>query len=102
VRDFSFYARPVSVMADEWTDKRMDDFAGRVDRFEAQVDKRFDNVDKRFDRFESRVDKRFDNVDKRFDRFEERVETRFEALNKTIYGSTAAILAVLIAQIVFG
>jgi hypothetical protein len=38
----------------------------------------------------------------RIGRFESRVDARFESLNKAIYGSTAAILAVLIAQIIFG
>ena len=71
----------------EWTDKRMDDFAGRVYRFEASVDKRFDQVDKRFDK----VDECFYQV-----------EGRIDSLHRSIYGTTAAILAVLIAQILFG
>jgi len=33
----------------DWTDKRMDDFASRVDRFEA-------NVNRKFDKLESKVD----------------------------------------------
>jgi DNA anti-recombination protein RmuC len=64
----------------EWTDKRMDDFADRVGRFEGDVKDRFDKVDERFDRVEGRID----------------------SLHKSIYGTTAAILAVLIAQILFG
>jgi hypothetical protein len=58
-------------MDHEWTDKRMDDFAGGVDR-------RFDQVDERFDRFEADVKDRFDQVDERFDRFEADVKDRFE------------------------
>jgi thymidylate kinase len=50
-------------MDHEWTDKRMDDFAGRVDRFEANVDRRFDKVDERFKQFEDKVDRRFDRVE---------------------------------------
>jgi hypothetical protein len=41
----------------EWTDKRMDDFAGRVDRFEANVDARFDKVDRRFDKIDAKLDR---------------------------------------------
>ena len=64
----------------EWTDKRMDDFADRVGRFEGDVKDRFDKVDERFDRVEGRID----------------------SLHRSIYGTTAAVLAVLIAQILFG
>lgn len=34
----------------EWTDKRMDDFAGRVDRFQGNVDRRFDKIETKLDR----------------------------------------------------
>ena len=43
-------------MEDDWTDKRMDDFADRVGRFEGDVKERFDKVDGRFDRLEAKVD----------------------------------------------
>jgi archaellum component FlaC len=88
-----------------WTDERLDDQAGRLGRFEANVDRRFDKVDERFDRvderfdrFETDVDRRCERVDQRFDR----VEGRIDSLHRSIYGTTAAILAVLIAQILFG
>jgi uncharacterized protein YjbJ (UPF0337 family) len=99
----------VSVMEDEWTDKRMDDFADRVGRFEGDVKDHFDKVDDRFDRFEGDVKERFDKVDDRFDRFEssvdrrfDRVEGRLDTMTWAIFGSTATIVAVLIAQIFFG
>jgi hypothetical protein len=75
------------VMDSEWTDKRMDDFVGRVGRFEGDVKRRFDKVDARFDK-----------VDDRFDR----VERRLDAMTWAIFGSTASIVAVLVAQILFG
>jgi hypothetical protein len=40
----------VTVMDREWTDKRMDDFADRVDRFEGNVDRRFDKIETKLDR----------------------------------------------------
>jgi hypothetical protein len=43
----------------EWTEKRTDDLADRVGRFEANVDQRFDRVDARFDHFEDKVDRQF-------------------------------------------
>ncbi len=75
----------------EWTDKRMDDFADRVGRFEGDVKERFDKVDEHFDRFESSVENGFD-----------RVERRLDTMTWAIFGSTATIIAVLIAQILFG
>ena len=85
-------------MDSEWTDKRMDDFVGRVGRFEGDVKERFDKVDARIDRFEGDVKERFDKVDSRFDR----VEGRLDTMTWAIFGSTATIVAVLVAQILFG
>lgn len=96
-------------MEDEWTNKRMNDFAGRVDRFEADVKDRFDRVDREFDK----VDQRFDKVDQRFDRFEgdvkesfARVDARFDKLegkvdstNRTIW---AGIFVAVIVKFLFG
>jgi peptidoglycan hydrolase CwlO-like protein len=87
------------VMDSEWTDKRMNDFAGRVDRFEGGVKERFDRVDReidkvdqRFDRFEgdvkedfARVDARFDKVDARFDKVDSRFD-KVEADSKELGG----------------
>jgi hypothetical protein len=92
------YAQLVSVMDREWTDKRTDDLADRVGRFEANVDRRFDQVDARFDK----VDARFDKVDERFDRADERFDRVDQAsakLNRTIW---AGIIVVGISKILFG
>jgi hypothetical protein len=55
----------------EWTDKRMNDFAGGVDR-------RFDEVDRRFDRFEADVKDRFAKVDRQFEQAEVVTKERFD------------------------
>jgi len=57
------YGYRVTVMDREWTDKRTDDLADRVGRFEADVDRRFDEVDKRFDRLDDATKERFDKAD---------------------------------------
>ena len=69
-------------MEDDWTDKRMDDFADRVGRFEANVDRRFDKVDSRIDRFEGDVDRRFD-----------RLEAKVDMTNRTIWASIFVAMA---------
>ena len=81
-----------------WTDERLDDEADRLGRFEANVDRRFDKVDERF----HQVDARFDRFEADVDRSFDRVEGRIDSLHRSIYGTTAAILAVLIAQILLG
>jgi archaellum component FlaC len=71
-------------MSEGWTDERMDDFRGEVNR-------RFDKVDRQFDN----VDERFDKMDERFERFED----RFAALQRTLLVSNGAIIAGLIGVI---
>jgi hypothetical protein len=89
-------------MNESWTDARLDEFAGHVDkRFDA-VDKRFDAVDQRF----KVVDQRFDAVDQRFDRVEAdlralRTETKsgFDAMHQLMLYSSIAIVVALIGLI---
>jgi hypothetical protein len=62
---------------ESWTDERLDDFRGEVNR-------RFDVVDRRFDR----VDERFDRVDE-----------RFEAMQRLMVQTSGAIIIALIGLI---
>jgi hypothetical protein len=85
----------------EWIDKRMDDFADRVGRFEGNVDKRFDKVDERFERFERNVDQQFGQAEvvtkERFDRAEDVTNERFDkadALEKERFAAVHAELVV--------
>jgi predicted nuclease with TOPRIM domain len=89
-------------MEDEWTDKRMNEFAGRVGRFEGdvkerfdRVDREFDKVDQRFDRFEGDVKESFARVDVRFDKLEDKVDST----NRTIW---AGIFVAVIVKFLFG
>jgi hypothetical protein len=69
----------MAVMVREtWTDERLDDLFARMDaRFEAQ---------------EARLDARFQSMEDRFD-------TKFDALNRTLIGSAAVVVAALIGLI---
>jgi tetrahydromethanopterin S-methyltransferase subunit G len=82
-------------MEDESTNKRMNDFADRVGRFEGDVKERFDKVDQRFDRFEGDVKENFAKVDARFDKLEGKVDST----NRTIW---AGIFVAVIVKIIFG
>lgn len=77
---------------ESWTDERLDDFRGEVNR-------RFDKVDREFDK----VDKRFDKVDHEL----HRINDRLDGLHKvviyailTLGSSTAAGWAAVIALII--
>ncbi len=57
----------------QWTDARLDDLAGRIDRFESKMDARFNALDARFDR-----------------------------LQQTLIVSMASVMLAFTAQIIFG
>jgi uncharacterized protein YjbJ (UPF0337 family) len=82
-------------MEDEWTDKRMNDFAGRVGRFEGDVKERFDRVDRQFDRFEGDIKENFAKADARFDKLEGKVDST----NRTIW---AGIFVAVVVKFLFG
>jgi hypothetical protein len=48
---------------ESWTDERLDDFRGEVNRRFGEVDRRFDEVDKRFDK----VDRELHRINDRLD-----------------------------------
>lgn len=57
----------MEAMRQSWTDDRLDDFRGEVNRRFDEVDRRFDEVDKRFDKVETelhRVNDRLDSLSK--------------------------------------
>jgi hypothetical protein len=62
------------------TEKRIDDLAAGVGRFENRVGRFEESVERRFDK----VDLRFDRVDLRFDRFEDKIDARFARWDKIV------------------
>lgn len=69
-------------MREAWTDERLDDFRGEVNR-------RFDEVDRQF----GKVDKRFDKVDAQFDRVHDRLDGLHKILIFTVLSLMSATLA---------
>lgn len=90
----------MQAMRESWTDERLDDFRGEVNR-------RFDEVDRRFDV----VDRRFDEVHHRFERVEGEIhdlrgEVRelrvgmkagFESIHKMMVQGAIALSAAFVA-----
>ena len=100
----------------DWTDKRMDDLADRVGRFEGNVDRRFDKVDERFDK----VDRQFEQAEgitkERFDKADALEKERFAAIHSelavaskkadktiwTLVGGFVSVLATIVAKFLLG
>jgi hypothetical protein len=87
----------MEAMRQSWTDERLDDFRGEVNR-------RFDEVDRRFDK----VDQRFDKVDQRFDKVEaeikfgfDQMNQRFDSLQRSLLGGSVVLIAALIGALAF-
>jgi archaellum component FlaC len=74
----------MEAMRQSWTDDRLDDFRGEVNR-------RFDMVDKRFDK----VDERFDKVDGEL----KRLDSKIDGLQRTIMLTGGGIIAALLGII---
>jgi hypothetical protein len=85
-------------MEREWTDKRMDDFAGRVGRFEANVKERFDKVDERFDKVAADIKATSARSDAQF----EALNAKIDRLGYRMWTPWIAIAGALIAKIIFG
>jgi archaellum component FlaC len=102
----------MAVMREAWTDERLDDLNGKVDRGFEQVDKRFEQVDRRFEQ----VDRRFEQVDQRFDEVDRRIggveaelrelrgevreiHTRFDAMQQTMILGFAAMTASVVGAV---
>jgi hypothetical protein len=97
-------------MEDERSEKRIDDLAGRADRFEADVKTRFDKVDREFakadhrrERFEDKVDERFDKVDERFKGVASKEDlaklgARLDNWGKIITGGVVTIVSAVILK----
>ena len=61
----------------QWTDARLDDLAGRINRLESKMDARFNSLDAKFD-------------------------TKFDRLQQTLIGSMASVVLAFALQAVFG
>jgi hypothetical protein len=67
---------------EDWTDERLDDFRGEVNR-------RFDEVDRQF----GKVDHRFDRVDAELQRVNDRLDGLHRILIFTVFSLMSATLA---------
>ncbi len=75
---------------ESWTDERLDDFRGEVNR---RFDKFEGDVDRRFDKVEREMDRRFDKVEGEL----HRLNDGFAALNRTLLQIGGGVIATMIA-----
>jgi hypothetical protein len=81
------------LMRESWTDARLDDFRGEVDRRFNEVDRRFDEVDKRFDKVEGDIRELRGEVKE----IRSEMKTGFESINRTMVHGVVALSAAFIA-----
>jgi hypothetical protein len=92
-------------MEKEWTDKRMNDFTGRVGRFERDVKERFDKVDQRFDRFEGDVKEDFAKVDARFDKVgadSKELGAKMDKMTRRLTSGLITVVAAVVIKVFLG
>jgi tetrahydromethanopterin S-methyltransferase subunit G len=91
----------MEAMRQSWSDDRLDDLNGRVDRLSDRVEVGFARVDTRIDASAARLDTRIDasaaelrqEMHMRFDR----IETRFDAMQQTMIRVGGGLIGVLFA-----
>jgi tetrahydromethanopterin S-methyltransferase subunit G len=89
----------MELMAERWTEERLDDLKGQVERLEERTDAGFRDL-------RQEMDRRFDKVDERFDKFDRRFEVmdgRLYAIHRTLLlflGSMFAAMIGLIATVI--
>jgi tetrahydromethanopterin S-methyltransferase subunit G len=83
----------MEAMRQSWTDERLDDFRGEVNRrfddLSGSVDRRFGEVDRRFDE----VERRFDGVDHELHRINDRLDGMNRAIVFCAVSLTGGMLA---------
>ena len=96
----------MELMTERWTEERLDDLKGQVDKLERrtdagfrelrrEMDRRFDKVDERFDK----VDARFEAIDGRFDALHGRLDAMYRVMilfGASMFGAMASLVAALI------
>lgn len=76
-------------MRESWTDERLDDFRGEVNRRFDEVDRQFGKVDQQF----GKVDQRFDKVDAEL----HRVNDRLDGLHKILIFTALSLMSATLA-----
>jgi hypothetical protein len=79
----------------EWTDQRLDDFTGDIDR-------RFDQVDHRFDRIETDLRELRAEVKDGFDAINGRIDSLQRTIIVSFTGMTTTIVAAVLGAAVIG
>ncbi len=92
----------MELMAERWTEERLDDLKGQVEKLERRTDAGFRELRQEMDRRFDKVDGRFDKVDGRFEAIERRfdlIDGRFEAIHRTLILFLASMFAAMIGLV---
>lgn len=82
-------------MAERWTEERLDDLKGQVEKLERRTDAGFRELRQEMDRRFDKVDGRFEAIERRFDL----IDGRFEAIHRTLILFLASMFAAMIGLV---
>jgi len=89
----------MEAMRESWTDARLDDFAGHVDKrfgtLEQRVDNGFNRVDADVRALREEMNKRFDHMDTKFEAVQREIANRFERLHRLMIQVGGGVVAAL-------
>lgn len=92
----------MELMAEGWTEERLDDLKQEVGRQGARLERIEDRMDVGFRDIRQEMDRRFDKVDERFDKVDRRFEAmdgRLYAIHRTLILFLASMFAAMIGLI---
>ncbi len=75
-------------MRQSWTDERLDDFRGEVNRRFDEVDRRFEEVDRRFDKAQGDMAALRADIKSDFDL----MHTRFDSLQRSMFQASVVLI----------
>jgi hypothetical protein len=85
----------MELMAERWTEERLDDLKGQVEKLERRTDAGFRELRQEMDRRFDKVDGRFEAIERRFDL----IDGRFEAIHRTLILFLASMFAAMISLV---
>jgi hypothetical protein len=92
----------MELMAEGWTEERLDDLKQEVGRQGARLERLEDRMDAGFCDLRQEMDRRFDKVDERFSKIDRRFEVmddRLHAIHRTLILFLASMFAAMVGLI---
>jgi len=82
---------------ESWTDERLDDFRGEVNRRFDETNRRIDDTNQRIDETNRRMEAGFSEMRQEFQRVNDRLDALYQLMIRAMFAFGVGIFAVLIA-----